>query len=713
MRKVGLLLGVLLALVLAGAIAYAQQPFSDVPRDHWAYNAVNRLAEQGILEGYPNGTFKGKNTLTRYEFAMAIARMMDRVEAIASQGPAGPPGPPGPAGPPGPPGASAGGLTPEQQALLDRLAKEFAPELRSLRSDLNSLTKRVDALEAAKPAEGPMIKVSGDLNWRVGLYGTELGVEDTKSTGYPWLGAYLEEGGVEPIPVEGSRHGLFYGGLPYGAINLPDYNKVLGLWTDDPAFYGSGRPYYAASIPISDALKDAYKAPDFMSLKTTVNLSGSLSPKTDVMVQVLAGPETNSVGEALLDLPAGSPNAFTGNGLMDRAVINQAWVKHRTKLLTDAEVTVGKQYFKRGVGLLADNSQEAIKAFRVDWGTGDLKWGGLWGMLDLEMFYGRSDNAIAQTIGMYMPVSDLPFGLPQVPGERRESSGQDNYNLYWLDYAISKDWSIGGTWLESGFNKEQGWSANLKGKAYGVELYGEYAQLLDWPTGDDFADWNANGREDAANAETPLSNSDSAWVAGLRWSNPTVAITGEYGQVDAGYAFSVPGHGWTAVPPGLPGSVEMTFNLPLSALHPNAEVDPHDINWVDRPLFLDPTNIARGYHVDVTFPELLGKNTPLSVSYMNGDAYNPRYLSWLYLGGSNSLIPEPDKWVDADSVWIVRLGRQFSENLSANILYGRRDADNVLSSRKVPVGYDSQTKTFVYAENDPVQVIRAELNVAF
>jgi hypothetical protein len=157
----------------------------------------------------------------------------------------------------------------------------------------------------------------------------------------------------------------------------------------------------------------------------------------------------------------------------------------------------------------------------------------------------------------------------------------------------------------------------------------------------------------------------------------------------------------------------MTFNLPLSALHPNAEVDPHDINWVDRPLFLDPTNIARGYHVNVTFPELLGKDTPLSVSYMNGDAYNPRYLSWLYLGGSNSLIPEPDKWVDADSVWIVRLGRQFSENLSANILYGRRDADNVLSSRKVPVGYDSQTKTFVYAENDPVQVIRAELNVAF
>ena len=115
MRRVALFVGAVVLLAVALGPALAQQPFADVPQDHWAYNAVNTLAEKGLLEGYPDGAFKGKNALTRYEFAQAVARMLDRVEQMA-----GTPGPPGPAGPPGPPGP--GGLTPEQQALLDRLA---------------------------------------------------------------------------------------------------------------------------------------------------------------------------------------------------------------------------------------------------------------------------------------------------------------------------------------------------------------------------------------------------------------------------------------------------------------------------------------------------------------------------------------------------------------------------------------------------------------
>jgi len=147
MRRVGFALGALL--ILAGALvvpALAQQPFTDVPLDHWAYNAVNKLSETGLIEGYPNGTFQGKKPLTRYEFAQAIARMMGRLEELK--------GVPGPAGPPGPAGAG-GGLTAEQQALFDRLANEFAPELRALRSDLDKLTKRVDALEAKCSVRGP------------------------------------------------------------------------------------------------------------------------------------------------------------------------------------------------------------------------------------------------------------------------------------------------------------------------------------------------------------------------------------------------------------------------------------------------------------------------------------------------------------------------------------------------------------------------------
>ncbi len=70
----------LAAVVLFSAsLAFAQSAYDDVPRDHWAYNALDYLTERGVLEGYPDGFFKGDRTLTRYEFAQAIARLLDTI----------------------------------------------------------------------------------------------------------------------------------------------------------------------------------------------------------------------------------------------------------------------------------------------------------------------------------------------------------------------------------------------------------------------------------------------------------------------------------------------------------------------------------------------------------------------------------------------------------------------------------------------------------
>jgi hypothetical protein len=690
MRKVGLIVGALVALALALAPALAQQPFADVPQDHWAYNAVNTLAEKGLLEGYPDGSFKGKQNLTRYEFAQAIARMMDRVEQIS--GTPGPQGAAGAAGPPGPAG-TGGGLTAEQKALLDRLAKEFAPELAAIRSDLNKLTKRVEDLESAEKPKGPTITVSGDMSLRVGMYGTSLGIEDVATTGYPFFGNQSE---IESA----DKNGFYYnGGVAYGGINVPYYDSGYDLWSDDPLY--SAVPNYMGSIPISDALKDSYKPSDFMTMKTRVIFSGTLNDKTNVKVALLAGPENNdSRAYPLNELYSGSPDALTGNGIMDLVNVDEAWMKFQTRLITPMEATIGKQYFKRGVGLLADNGQEALKGMRFDWTPGGrLSWGAFLGMLDNEMFYGTTTGAWG--IPGYDP---LPTGWTDP-----KTNGQDNYNLYYLGFCLSDSWKFGLNWLDSGFNKEQGWSASVCGKLYGLDLYSEYAKLTRWPTGDDFVDWNGNGVQESG--EVALDESDSAWMLGLKWTSPAVVLTGEYGQVDAGYAFTPAGGGWSAIPGIMQDTDEFTFNLPLSALHPNAEVDPHDINWVDRPLFLDPTNIAKGWHVNVAFPELFGKNMPVSVSYMSGDAYEPRYLSWLGYGGPTSGIAEPDKWTDADPVWVVRVSKQLAGNVTLKLLYARREADNVLSRQLLPIDVDGQTP--IYAESDPIQVIRAEFCVPF
>jgi len=81
MKKAALWLGA--ATVMAGVAmqrpASAAEMFADVPTDHWAYQAVNNLQERGIVIGYPDGTFGGKRAMTRYEFAVAIDRLVDWV----------------------------------------------------------------------------------------------------------------------------------------------------------------------------------------------------------------------------------------------------------------------------------------------------------------------------------------------------------------------------------------------------------------------------------------------------------------------------------------------------------------------------------------------------------------------------------------------------------------------------------------------------------
>ncbi|MFA4030274.1 MAG: hypothetical protein GDYSWBUE_001916 [Candidatus Fervidibacterota bacterium] len=62
-----------------GFRSMASAQTKDVPPTHWAYQAVRQLVEWGILEGYPDGTFKGSQPLTRYEFALAVWRVLNKI----------------------------------------------------------------------------------------------------------------------------------------------------------------------------------------------------------------------------------------------------------------------------------------------------------------------------------------------------------------------------------------------------------------------------------------------------------------------------------------------------------------------------------------------------------------------------------------------------------------------------------------------------------
>lgn len=137
------LAGGLLAL---GAVAGAPQahaqaaPFLDTPTNHWAYEAVQNLAKKGIVIGYPDGTYGGKRPMTRYEFAVAINRMLSTLDDIrnAQQN-----GTPPPAGTP-----AVQTLTQDELNQVQALIDKFRPELDTIQTNLKQAQDDIDALRA-------------------------------------------------------------------------------------------------------------------------------------------------------------------------------------------------------------------------------------------------------------------------------------------------------------------------------------------------------------------------------------------------------------------------------------------------------------------------------------------------------------------------------------------------------------------------------------
>ena len=70
--------------LLARPASAPATPFADVPANHWAYQAIQTLSADGLIDGYPDGSFKGDRPLTRYEMAAIVARVIAKLEATGA-----------------------------------------------------------------------------------------------------------------------------------------------------------------------------------------------------------------------------------------------------------------------------------------------------------------------------------------------------------------------------------------------------------------------------------------------------------------------------------------------------------------------------------------------------------------------------------------------------------------------------------------------------
>lgn len=151
------------ALALISGACGAEQRFKDVPEEHWAAPAVNALADAGILKGYPDGTFKGEKTITRFELAAALSSMIQFIQQ--SSKPLTPDSKPAPQGlkpptQPAPPQQNwsdasvsflkSGGYLPSDSPILKDGDKPVTPE--ELANALASVATRLIERNVKEPA---------------------------------------------------------------------------------------------------------------------------------------------------------------------------------------------------------------------------------------------------------------------------------------------------------------------------------------------------------------------------------------------------------------------------------------------------------------------------------------------------------------------------------------------------------------------------------
>ena len=119
----------------------ATNPFSDVPADHWAYDAVSQLAADGVIEGYGDDTFKGDKNITRYEMAQMVAKAMAKTNVSGND-----------------------------KAIIDKLAAEFSDELNNLGVRVANLEKNAD-----------QVKWNGTAEYTIARHRVEKSNDDTNT----------------------------------------------------------------------------------------------------------------------------------------------------------------------------------------------------------------------------------------------------------------------------------------------------------------------------------------------------------------------------------------------------------------------------------------------------------------------------------------------------------------------------------------------------
>ena len=269
----------------------------DVSPDDWAFEALRNLVERyGCIAGYPDGTFRGNQAMTRYEFAAGLNACLQQIERLIASN-------------------EGGNVSQEDLQTLQRLTQEFEAELATLGTRVDNLEGRVAVLEDNQFST--TTKLSGEVAFAsIASFGDEdhegnlAGFDTDSNPGFVYdavLDFNASFTGRDQLKVsfQAADNGFTDGGtgISDGAIDYPDddtngsfeledliYSFPVGNriqvaigandFDADHTFnysYGSGATFNEFTIDGEEAIMDGTGTEDDVGISTNIGLTEKVS----------------------------------------------------------------------------------------------------------------------------------------------------------------------------------------------------------------------------------------------------------------------------------------------------------------------------------------------------------------------------------------------------------------------------------------------------
>ena len=425
------------AALAAGASVYAANPFSDVSTSDWAYQAISDLSDRGMVEGYPDGTFKGEQNITRYELAQIIARLMAKEDQMNA----------------------------EDRAIIDRLASEYADELENLGVRVSNLEKKVGNIAWSGDARMRYQKTNGGEDafkgrMRINVRATvndNTYVHGRLSTG----NVNLKDGGSADVEMDRLyvHHQLGVVGATLGRYEL-DMGQQVGGWLYANAFDG-----IELAAPLGDKVNLAVGYGRLRDTKDTITVDGvkydadTLYKAESFYAQLKANFGFAKVGVDFLKVASYQYADENTGALKDQENKKSIWGVNL--LIPVQKFRVFGDYYadtKKNYGNLAEGQKGKIWTVGLGYGKMDYKKAGTWA-LDVAYFKTKMGLYEHNMTGLQLPnAEDL----------------LDNDGHFWLvtgDVAVAKNTYVHGEYsfgAESDSENDEffgsGWTLSLNYK---------------------------------------------------------------------------------------------------------------------------------------------------------------------------------------------------------------------------------------------------------